>query len=259
MNFENTTHIFAQNKGGIGKTLSCSMFIQFLRDNEIAFAGADLDEQATKLALIKDLKAHLFKLMDHGEIQQIKFDPLFQTIVQNPVASILDSGSATLMPLLKYLADNFCYDILDEAGKQLYYHMVIISGPEKENTAKGVETLLDKTRGTNVKVVIWQNEKQGIPTFDGKTVEELDWYLANRDRIAGVVKIEDRNNSAYTATFLKMMDSSLTYREIMQDGANGFNFMEKKRIDTIFKSVYGELGELFKSQFKPAYKEKKAS
>ena len=133
----------------------------------------------------------------------------------------------------------------------------MISGPEKQKTAEGAKTLLEKVRGTATKVIIWQNEKEGIPLFDGKAIEETDWYKAHSDRIVGVVKIIDNNNSAYKESLLAMMEEGLTYRQIMAGESKTFDFMGQNRINRIFTSAYAELDAVFKTM-PAAVKERKA-
>ena len=247
MNFDNSTNMFLQDKGGIGKTLTASIFMQYLREKGVTISGVDIDQQSPKLSTIKELNVPLVPLLSYGEIKQSSFDPLFRAVVQSKTATAIDAGSGAFLPLLKYMSDMGCYDLLQEAKKQLYYHIVVISGPEKQKTAEGAKTLLEKVRGTATKVIIWQNEKEGIHLFDGKAIEETDWYKAHSDRIVGVVKIIDNNNSAYKESLLAMMEEGLTYRQIMAGESATFDFMAQNRIRRIFTSVYAELDAVFKT------------
>lgn len=250
MNLNNSAHIFLQQKGGIGKTLTASMFMQYMKSQGISVEGVDADPQAPKLSLIRALNVPLLPLVEHGEIQQKSFDPAFSHIVQSNVATLVDTGSGAFLPLLKYMKDNGLYDLLTQVKKQLYYHVIIASGPEKSETVEGAKRLLEKTTGTGVKVLIWQNEKDGIPLFDGKAIEETDWYQANKNQIAGIVRILDYNNSAFKADFLSMMTEELTYEEIMNGKSANFDFMRKNRINRIFTDVYAELDNIFKPKAK---------
>lgn len=246
MNLNNTSHIFLQRKGGIGKTLTASIFMQYMIAAGFIIEGVDGDPQAPKLSLIKALNVPLMPLVAHGEIQQSAFDPAFNHIVISKTATLIDAGSSAFLPLLKYMADNRLYDLLKQVNKQLFYHVIVTSGPEKTDTANGAEQLLKKTKGTGTKVVIWQNEKDGIPTFYGKNIEETDWYKNNTDQIAGIVKILDYNNSAFKVDFLSMMTEELTYKEIMDGKSKNFDFMRQNRINRIFTDVYAELDKVFK-------------
>lgn len=247
MNLNNSAHIFLQQKGGIGKTLTASMFMQYMKSQNIVIEGVDADPQAPKLSLIQALNVPLLPLIVNGEIQQNSFDPAFSHIVQSNVATLVDTGSGAFLPLLKYMKDNCLYDLLAQVKKQLFYHVIIASGPEKLETAEGAKQLLAKIKGTGVKVVIWQNEKDGIPLLDGKSIEEADWYKNNTSQIAGIVRILDYNNSAFKADFLAMMTENLTYLEIMNGKSATFDFMRKNRINRIFTDVYSELDKVFKS------------
>jgi len=245
MDLNASAHICLQDKGGIGKTLTASMLIQYLLERGIDIDGVDADPQAPKLSRITALNVPLLPLILHGEIQQSAFDPAFTHIVKSKRATLMDAGSGAFLPLLKYMADNKLYSVLDRVKKQLYYHVVIISGPEKQKTAEGAVKLLEKVQGTSVKVVLWQNEKEGIPMFDGKSLEKTDWYKKHQAQIVGIVKIEDRNNSAFTADFLSMMEEAITYREIMEGKSPTFDFMRQLRIETIFADVFSELDRVF--------------
>lgn len=250
MHLNNNAHIFLQKKGGIGKTLTASIFMQYMKSQEIAIEGVDADPQAPKLSLIKALNVPLLPLVENGEIQQKSFDPAFSHIVQSNNATLIDAGSGAFLPLLKYMKDNGLYDLLTQVKKQLYYHVIIMSGPEKSDTVEGVNLLLEKINGTGVKVVIWQNEKEGIPLLNGKTIEETDWYQANKNQIVGIVRILDYNNSAFKADFLSMMTENLTYEEIMNGKSANFDFMRKNRINKIFTDIYAELDKVFKPKTK---------
>ena len=120
MNLNSSAHIFLQQKGGIGKTLTASMFMQYMKSQQIAVEGVDADPQAPKLSLIKALNVPLLPLVAHGEIQQSSFDPAFSHIVQSTVATLVDTGSGAFLPLLKYMKDNGLYDLKTKVKKQLY-------------------------------------------------------------------------------------------------------------------------------------------
>lgn len=246
MNLNQTTHLVAAKKGGIGKTLSASFLAQYLQAAGIPVEAVDADPQAPKLSLISALNAPLLPLIEHGEIKQSAFDPTFSHIIQSKTATLVDTGSGAFLPIFKYMRDNKLFDLLQQVKKQLYVHVIVISGPEKMNTVDGAIELLDKTKGTGSKVVIWQNEKEGIPVFDGKRMDETAWYQNNLDQIAGIVKIRDYNNSAFTKDFLTMMEENLTYNEIMDSKSKSFDFMRQNRINRIFTDVYSELDNIFR-------------
>lgn len=248
MNLNQIAHVIGATKGGIGKSLSASILTQYFRQNDIAVDAVDADPQAPKLSLIKALNAPLLPLIEYGEIKQSAFDPTFSHIIKSKNSTLIDTGSGAFLPILKYMRDNQLFDLLQQVKKQLYFHVIVISGPEKNNTAKGAAELLEKTKGTGTKVVIWQNERNGIPLFAGIGIEETGWYQNNRDQITGIVKIRDYNNTAFAADFLTMMEENLTYQEIMDGKSDSFDFMRQNRINRIFMDVYSELDKIFKPQ-----------
>lgn len=248
MNLDLTTHIFLNNKGGIGKTLSASMFIQYFIAAGYLIEGVDSDQQAPKLSRIKALNVPLIPLFENGEIQQSSFDPVFTHILQSKNATLIDVGSSAFLPILKYMSDNRLYGLLNQVNKQLFYHVIVTSGAEKYETVQGAEQILGRIKGTKAKAIIWQNEKDGIPTFGGKQIQETDWYIGNQDHISGIVKILDYNNTAFRADFLALMTEELTYQEIMDGKSKYFDFMRQNRINRIFMDVFSDLDAIFNAR-----------
>ena len=106
MNWNNSVHATVQDKGGIGKTLSASMLMQYALDRGFNIEGVDADPQAPKLSRITALNVPLLPLILHGEIQQSAFDPAFTHIIKSTTATLIDAGSGAFLPLLKYMSDN---------------------------------------------------------------------------------------------------------------------------------------------------------
>lgn len=246
MNLNQMVNVFVASKGGVGKSLGAVVATQYLRAAGITVDAADADPQAPKLSKFKELDAVLLPLIEDGEIRQGAFDPFFSHLVQTKNATLIDTGSGAFLPILKYMKDNRLFDLLRLAKKQLYIHVIVISGPDKMSTMDGAIELVSKTKGTGTKIVIWQNERSGIPMFEGKSIEETDWYQSNLDQIAGVVKIKDYNNQSFTQDIQDMIEGHLTYKEIMSDKLPEFTFMRKNRVNMIFTDIFADMDKIFK-------------
>lgn len=244
IDLDKTTHLVTATKGGVGKSVSASALTQFLRSIGVTVHAADADPQAPKLSKFKQLKATLLPLIENGEIKQSAFDPFFNQILVSKNCTLIDTGSGAFLPILKYMQDNRLYDLLKSAGKQLYFHVVITSGPDKATTTDGAIDLLQRTKGSGAKVVIWQNERDGIPMYEGKSIEETDWYKRHSDQVVGVVKIKDYDNTAFTKDLHDMVEEHLTYNEIMSENSS-FTFMRKNRIQIIFNDIFEDLVKVF--------------
>lgn len=248
MNLTQMVNIFAASKGGVGKTLGAAVATQYLRAANVTVDVADADPQAPKLSKFKKLDAVLLPLIEGGQIKQSAFDPFFSHLIHTKNATLIDTGSGAFLPILKYMRDNRLFDLLRQAKKQLYLHVIVTSGPDKMSTMEGAIDLLSQTKGTDARIVIWQNELKGIPMFEGRSIEETDWYQHNLDQIAGVVKIRDYNNETYTQDIQDMIEGHLTYKEIMSDELPQFTFMRKSRINIIFTDIFADLDKIFKPQ-----------
>lgn len=240
---KNTTHIILQGKGGVGKSLISSMVAQYLIERGFSPNCADTDPVNSTFNQIKGLNVELVPIVESGAVVQKLFDPLFETILETSDPSVIDTGSSTFMPIIKYMKANNIFNVLENSGKKIFMHSVITAGASKDDTANGLIQLLDWVDGTKTKIVVWQNEFWGIPMFDGTTLDEMSWITENKNKIAGIVKIIDRNNDAFTADMKNMGEKHLTIAEVKS--SDEFKFFSKSRISSVFNDVFDELDLIF--------------
>lgn len=245
MNLENSVHLVLQGKGGVGKSLIAAAKSQYLSARNYEPVNGDTDPVNSTFAQIKALNAQLIPIADGGAVVQRLFDPLFENVLAIKQPAVIDNGASTFLPLIKYIKSNDVLKALQQAGKQVFIHSVIVGGQAKDDTAQGLLSLIElvKQSGSNAKIVVWQNEFWGIPEFKGTSLEQMPWMTQNAEIIQGVVKIVDRNSDAFTTDIRLMSESHLTLNEVQ--ASEKFGVFAKSRIQRVFEDLYQELDRVY--------------
>jgi hypothetical protein len=238
-----TVHLVLQGKGGVGKSLVAAMIAQYLQERGFGPVCADTDPVNSTFYQLKRLNVALIPMTEGGAIVQRLFDPLFETILETPSPVVIDNGSSTFLPMVKYLKANEVFQVMEESGKRTFIHAIITGGQAKDDTAHGLLALFELVAGSHAKVVVWQNEFWGIPLFNGAPLERMTWMAENADQVKGLVKIIDRNNDAFATDLRLMSEKHLTLADVKASG--DFGTFAKSRIQRVFHDVFGELDAVF--------------
>lgn len=241
----NSVHLVLQGKGGCGKSFSAAVKAQYLTARGYVSVNGDTDPVNSTFAQIKGLNAALIPITEGGAVMQRRFDPLFEKILLVSQPAVIDNGSSTFLPLIKYIKSNDVLNALQQAGKQVFIHCLVVGGQAKDDTAQGLLSLIDlvKQSKSNAKIVVWENEFWGIPEFDGVRLEDMHWIKQNEDIIQGVVKIIDRNSDAFTSDIRQMSESHLTLAEVLE--SDKFGVFAKSRIQRVFADLFDELDRVY--------------
>jgi len=239
---KNSVHFIIQGKGGVGKSLIASMIAQYIHARGFSPVCADTDPVNSTFAGIKKLKVAKIPIVDNGAVIQRMFDPLFESMMETDRPVVVDTGSSTFLPLLVYMRANEVFGLMRDAGKTIYIHSVVIGGQAKNYTAEGLIQVYNLL-AADAKVVVWQNEREGVPLFDGVPLKEMPWIKDNADKTIGFVEITDRNNDAYKTDMAIMTTNFLTLAEVMS--SNDFKAMAKSRLSRVYNDVYDQLDNIF--------------
>jgi len=240
----NSAHFILQGKGGVGKSLIASMIAQYLKTRNFAPMCADTDPVNSTFHQIKDLDVVLMPITENGAVVQRLFDPLFETVMEAPSPVVIDNGASTFLPMVKYIKANDVFSVLDESKKNVFIHTVITGGQAKDDTVTGLVALFDLVSNSKSKIVVWQNEFWGVPLFDGLPIEDMPWMTSNKAKVAGIVKILDRNNDAFSTDLRIMSEQHLTVDGVQRSDL--FKTFAKSRVHRVFNDVYNELDIVFK-------------
>lgn len=234
-----------QGKGGVGKSLIAVLIAQYLQRNGTKVICADTDPVNATFTQYASLDVAHVEIVEGGSVVQRKFDPLMELVISTMDADfVIDNGAATFLPLTRYLAENDIYQIMSEAGKQVFIHTVLTGGQAKSDTYNGFAELIGKVNSF-AKVVVWENEFWGKVEYDGQpiTVSKLFKDADKAGKIAGIVKIVDRSQSdTFVGDIKQMTANHMTLTDVM--ASCDFNFLAKNRLQKVITEVFTELDKV---------------
>jgi len=234
-----TVHFILQGKGGIGKTLVSTLLAQWVQAKAPGTLRCyDTDQENTTFSRYKALNVkHIPVMTPARTIEPKRFDAMMMDILESDGNCVIDNGANTFSPLMAYLIDNACFDLLHESGRNVYIHSIVGGGDTLHDTASGFATAAQKT---GAPIILWENEHFGLlHTPSGKAFVESQTYLDHASQVRGHVKLSARNSDTFGADLKKMNTARLTLDEVMQN--DKFNVMEKQRLRMIFRDVFEQL------------------
>jgi MinD-like ATPase involved in chromosome partitioning or flagellar assembly len=238
----NTVHFVLQGKGGIGKTLVSTILAQWLRDrSQEPLRCFDTDQENTTFSRYKALNVKHVPVMTESRIIDPKrFDALMIDILAEDGNCVIDNGANTFSPLMAYLLENDCFDLLKESGRKVYIHTIVGGGDTLHDTAMG---FVSTAKSTNVPLVLWENEHFGpLQSAAGKQFIESQTYAENASRVIGRINMAQRNPDTFGADLKKMNTARLTVDEVRE--SDRFNVMEKQRVKVVFRDLFEQLDKV---------------
>jgi hypothetical protein len=243
MLMENTVHFILQGKGGIGKTLVSTIVAQWLAQNNRAMPLRcyDTDQENATFLRYKALGVmHIPVMTENRIIDPKRFDALMIDMLETPCNAVVDNGANTFSPLMSYLLENDCFDMLREAGRKVYIHSIVGGGDTLHDTATG---FVSTAKSTDVPLVLWENEHFGLlSSASGKLFTESQTYQDNARRVVGRVVLHQRNADTFGADIKKMNTARMTIDEVK--ASDKFNVMEKQRVKVVFKDLFEQLDKV---------------
>lgn len=238
----NTVHFILQGKGGIGKTLVSTILSQWMAgQDERPLRCFDTDQENPTFSRYKAMNVrHVPVMTDTRTIDPKRFDALMIDLLEEEGNCVIDNGANTFSPLMAYLLENDCFDMLKDAGRKVYIHVIVGGGDTLHDTATGFTTT---AKATNVPLVLWENQHFGLlQSASGKQFTESLTYSDHADRVVGRVVLTQRNADTFGADIKKMNIARLTMEEVR--ASDKFNVMEKQRIKVVFRDLFEQLDKV---------------
>jgi hypothetical protein len=236
---QNTVHFILQGKGGIGKTFVSSIIAQWMKKQNPEFLRCyDTDQENTTFSRYKAMHVkHVPVMTESRTIDPKRFDALMLDILESDANCVIDNGANTFSPLMAYLIENDCFDLLRESGRTTYIHSIVGGGDTLHDTASGfVSTALS----TPTPIVLWENEHFGLlQTPSGKMFTDSQSFNEHIGKVKGRIKLTQRNSDTFGADIKKMNTARMTLDEVMQ--SEKFNIMEKQRIKVVYRDIFEQL------------------
>jgi len=236
---QNTVHFVLQGKGGIGKTYVSTILAQWLKTkSDTVLRCYDTDQENTTFSRYKALDVkHVPVMTESRTIDPKRFDALMIDILEEDGNCVIDNGANTFSPLMAYLIENDCFNLLEESGRKVYIHTIVGGGDTLHDTAMGFVTT---AKSTQVPLVLWENEHFGLlQSASGKSFLESQTYSDNSQRVRGRIVLSARNADTFGADVKKMNTGRLTVDEVK--ASDKFNVMEKQRIKVVFRDLFEQL------------------
>jgi len=232
-------HVTLQSKGGVGKTYVASHIAQYLIEAKRPVANFDVDPGNYSLTRIKALQANVVNVFDEetGDVSIPSLDKLMQAAATEPADVVIDGGASSFQPLADYLCRMDAPSILNDHGRDLIIHSVIVGEPNTDDTLAGAHALM-RQMPKPAKFVIWLNEFFGAIGED-ISFEDTAVYAEHKDRIAGIVRLR-KQSRFFSDDIAKMLKSHQTYAEAI-DGAF---IMTAQRLVMVRRSIWEQLAAL---------------
>ncbi|TAM01713.1 MAG: conjugal transfer protein TraL [Paraburkholderia sp.] len=238
----NSVHFVLQGKGGVGKSLVASLVAQyFLGKQAGSVISVDTDPVNATFSKYESLKVAHVDIADGTRINERKFDEIIERMASHEGVFVVDNGAATFLPLTSYMSENSVFEVLAGTGKAVYVHSIITAGQGLEDTVNGFNQLATRV-DDHAKIVLWLNEFWGKVEVDGHPFTATKVFKAASPKVAGVVKIEQRNPDTFGADVRAMTEKHQTFNDI-QVGSD-FGMMAKQRLKRVMGDVFTELDQV---------------
>ncbi len=236
-------HFIVQGKGGVGKSFSAMIVANYMKEaaaEAVPVHCYDTDPVNRTFNRHKNLNADVINIMtEHNTIDSARFDRLIEDLVEKDGIGIVDNGAATFVPLMAYLTENRVPELLQESGVRLILHVLMNGGQAFFDCADGLEKVL---ASMPAEVVVWLNDHNGKVEYKGKQFTDFQVYKNHRDRIIGIIHIENRNPDTYGKDLENMTSLSLTLSEAIESDA--FTLMPRQRLKNIKRDLFAQLEKL---------------
>lgn len=232
-----TIHLVLTGKGGVGKSYISTILAQYLGPD--TFCG-DTDPSNPTFTSYKAIGAKHFDIMTPDmNIDKSRFDALMHAMLEYEGDCLVDNGSSSFLPMMAYMLENNVVDFLQEAGKTVIIHAVLVGGLGLEETTRGLTSLL---KSQVAPIVIWENELHGVVENDGIRFINTDTYTLHRKRVLGIVRIAARGADTYGKDLHKMTSQKMTFAEV--DQSTEFGAFNKQRMRTVRRDIFEQLDKL---------------
>lgn len=231
-------HITLQGKGGVGKSVICSLLTQNLREAGKTVLPIDSDPVNASFTGYKALGAQYIDLIDGKDINPRKFDGLMEMIFNSDSECIvIDNGASSFISMASYMKSNQVVELLTSMGHNVYIHTVVTGGQSQRDTLIGFKELAESFGPSEAKLIVWINNFWGPIEKDGKSFEQMKVYKDNVKIVHGIVDIPQLDEKTFGEDMGKMLTNHLTFAEATDRENTKFETMAKQRLKMTWKNL----------------------
>jgi hypothetical protein len=208
-------YITLQEKGGVGKSLITSMWMQFLIDNGYPVMGLDTDPSNKSLKAFEGLPVDELEILNaNKEIDPAKFDVLVDTVCGLGADDnmVIDTGTSCVIAMLAYLERHNPFGVMLEEGHQVIINTLIAGGADTFHTIQQFEKLV--TAFPSIPVILWKNHFHGDLAIDGTPLEEISVYKKTlKKHVAAEIEMPRKDDNLTRDDLVSLMSKRLTFKE----------------------------------------------
>jgi hypothetical protein len=239
-------HCIVGNKGGVGKSLAASWLIQYGFEQGWNVLPIECDQGNRTLSRYERLRTERLELLDpEHQIDRRRFDALIETLVNDAEPCVvMDNGQASFTPLTRYMSECLAFDMLRDARRDCFVHIVLAGGQLGASTLAGLRHTC-KILSADAKLVVWHNEHFG-------PIDHAEYQRAIEDvqtRVLEPVQLI-RWSKPFEDDVQDMLKEFLTFEEALASA--GFGLMSRQRLKLVREQVFGSLQESLRPAFEEA-------
>ena len=232
-----TVHFVVMGKGGVGKSMSASLLAQCLIKKERTLFCADTDPTNMTFSHYKALNVQHFNISDDQlKVDTRKFDALINHIAAFEGDCVVDTGASGFLPLMHYLHENKMVDLLESTGRRVVIHTPLVGGQAIDETIRGLQTILEFF---SAPVVVWVNEYFGKVQKDGIGFKDSSLYKDAKDRLLGVVVLQELTADTSGQDVANMAKKYLTFDEVLNSPET--DLTTRHRLGLVRKDIFNQL------------------
>ncbi len=234
-----TIHLVLQGKGGIGKSLVAGWLAEFLIRRGQPVRCIDGDPVNRSLSQYKALAADKLDLLSpEGLVKRSAYDGLIDRFLRDQAVFVVDSGATAFLPFWTYIVESDVISMLREAGRRVYVHTPVSGGEMLNDTLLGFKTLAQTAAEKSL--VVWINEYFGPVARDGKTFDQMQVYLDNREKVLTSIGIPEWPHDTFGENVRRMRERKLTFEEAIDTTAT-FWLVERARLYRVRRDLFEQL------------------
>ncbi len=234
-------HVILQAKGGVGKSYVSAVVAQYYRSRQCTVRCFDTDPGNATFTQYKALDVeHIGDLIQGGVINQKRFDPLVEKLLNGDGVSVVDTGASTFLPFWNYVLENEVLTLLENNGRQVYVHCVVTGGQAMKDTLNGLDRLAQTT--SEKSIVVWLNEFFGEVREGNRPFEQFKLAQDLAPKLVGSVLIRKLNPDTFEDDVQQMLRTRLTFEEAIV--SDDFSLVSKQRLQIVRRELFEQMDEL---------------
>jgi hypothetical protein len=153
---------------------------------------------------------------------------------------LVDSGATAFLPFWTFIVESDVISSLRAAGRRVYIHIPISGGDMLSDTLLGFRTLAETAAEKSL--VVWINEYFGEIERDGKTFDQMQVFIDNREKVLTSIGIPQRSPDLYGSDIRHVRERKLTFDEAISVDPD-FNIVEKHRLNRVRRELFEQLAQ----------------